>query len=289
MTTTTPAPGAVRYHAVRLVLKAVTSAYVRTRLLDVEHIPPEGPYIICFNHPSWLDPVFFAAHWPDRERKLYIFGPRERDMSRGLRNHLITWTRRGVPFKPDAADVMDATRRAVAVLKDGDCLAIAGEGRLSDHEGEILPLETGLAHFARLADAPILPVAVVGTRWVSFGSDVTIKVGRAVHPGDYAGGRAGCPGHDRSRSSSSCVACCGAWSIATLLAGSVAQSRRPSTTAPGWMRRKAPRRRGERAGYWRRSSTSTLSSQTVEPEDLASPVPVARSLSTCLPRPTLRT
>jgi len=191
MTSTTPAPGAVRYHAVRLVLKAVTSAYVRTRVLDAGRIPHEGPYIICFNHPSWLDPVFFAAHWPDRERKLYIFGPRERDMSKGLRNHLITWTRRGVPFKPEAADVMDATRRAVAVLKDGDCMAIAGEGRLSDHEGEILPLETGLAHFARLADAPILPVAVVGTRWVSFGSDVTIKVGRAVHPGDYPGGRPG--------------------------------------------------------------------------------------------------
>ena len=184
-------PGRMRYHAVRLALKAVTSAYVRTNVVGAERIPASGPYIICFNHPSWLDPVFFAAYWPDAERDLYIFGPREQDMSTGVRNALITWTRRGVPFQPEAQDVIDTTRRAVGVLKTGACLAIAGEGRLSDHEGKILPLETGLAHFAKLAWAPILPVGVVGTRWISFGSRVTLRVGEAVHPGDFGGGKAG--------------------------------------------------------------------------------------------------
>ena len=184
-------PGSLRYGTVRLVLKALTSAYVRTRVVDAERIPATGPYIICFNHPSWLDPVFFAGHWPDRERQLYIFGPREHDMSTGVRNRLITWTRRGVPFKPAAQDIISVTRRAVAVLKSGACLAIAGEGRLSDHEGEILPLETGLAHFARLASAPILPVAIVGSRWISFGSSVTLRVGRALDPADFAVGRPG--------------------------------------------------------------------------------------------------
>ena len=191
MTSAQPAPDRIRYHAVRLVLKAVTSAYVRTRVTGVERIPRSGPYIICFNHPSWLDPIFFAAYWPDRDRDLYIFGPREQDMSAGVRNAIITWTRRGVPFQPRAQDVIDTTRRAVGVLKSGACMAIAGEGRLSDHEGQILPLETGLAHFAKLARAPILPVAVIGTRWISFGSRVTLSVGQAVDPADYGGGKAG--------------------------------------------------------------------------------------------------
>jgi 1-acyl-sn-glycerol-3-phosphate acyltransferase len=191
MTEAQQAPGRLRYHAVRLFLKGLTSAYVRTAVSGAERIPPDGPYIICFNHPSWLDPVFFAAYWPDRDRNLYIFGPREEDMSTGVRNRLITWTRRGVPFKPGAQDVVDATRRAVAVLKAGGCLAIAGEGRLSDHEGQILPLETGLAHFARLARAPILPTAIVGSRWISFGSLVEIRVGSAVHPDDFARGKRG--------------------------------------------------------------------------------------------------
>ena len=131
MTFDQQAPGPVRYHAVRLVLKALTSAYVRTSVVGTEHIPPDGSYIICFNHPSWLDPVFFAAHWPDRDRQLYVFGPREQDMGSGVRNRLITWTRRGVPFKPAAHDVIDTTRRTLSVLSRDACLAIAGEGRLS--------------------------------------------------------------------------------------------------------------------------------------------------------------
>jgi 1-acyl-sn-glycerol-3-phosphate acyltransferase len=182
-------PGPFRYHVVRLTLAALVTAYVRTRIEGSTNIPRRGPYIICFNHPSWLDPVLLAATWPDRERRLFIFGPREEDMTRGWRNRLITWTGRGVHFKPHGQDVMDVTRRAVAVLRSGACLAVAGEGRLSDHEGRILPLETGLAHFSRMADAPILPTAIVGTRWVHLGSRVRVRIGEAVHPADFGRGR----------------------------------------------------------------------------------------------------
>ncbi len=191
MTTSQDPPGPIRHQAVRLILKVAVSAYVRTSVVGAERIPERGPYIICFNHPSWLDPVFFAAVWPDRDRLLYVFGPREQDMTTGIRNHVINWTRRGVPFKPGAQDVIDVTRRAIAVLKSGACIAIAGEGRLSDHEGEILPLETGLAHFARLGKAPIVPAAIVGSRWIHFGSRVSIRVGEAVYSGEFGGGKPG--------------------------------------------------------------------------------------------------
>jgi 1-acyl-sn-glycerol-3-phosphate acyltransferase len=184
-------PGPVRYHAVRLVLKGLLATYVRTTVEGVDRLPASGPYIICFNHPSWLDPIFLAAAWPDRDRPLYIFGPREQDMSVGIRNHLITWTRRGVPLKPAAQDVIDVARRSVAVLRSGACLAVAGEGRLSDHEGRILPLETGLAHFARLAPAPIVPTAMIGSRWIHLGSRVRIRIGDAVHPEGYPRDKAG--------------------------------------------------------------------------------------------------
>ncbi len=103
-------------------------------------------------------------------------------MSTGIRNHLITWTRRGVPFKPGGTDILDATRRATAVLRRGDLLVVAGEGRLSDEENRILPLETGVAHFAMLAGVPVLPTAVIGTRWVAFGRTVRFRIGRAVFP-----------------------------------------------------------------------------------------------------------
>lgn len=184
-------PSPFRYQLVRLTLKAVMNAYVRSSVTGLERLPASGPYIICFNHPSWLDPIVLAAQWPDTERRLFIFGPREQDMSTGIRNRAITWTGRGVPFQPGSQDVLDATRRAVAVLKSDACLAIAGEGRLSDHEGRILPLETGLAHFSRMAHAPIVPTAVIGSRWVHFGSRVDIRIGQPVDAADFTASKAG--------------------------------------------------------------------------------------------------
>ena len=73
----------------------------------------------------------------------------------------------------------------------GRRLAVAGEGRLSDHEGQLLPLETGLAHFAQLAGAPIVPTAVIGTRWVHFRSHVTLRFGPPLDPRDFPRGKAG--------------------------------------------------------------------------------------------------
>jgi 1-acyl-sn-glycerol-3-phosphate acyltransferase len=183
-------PGPAKYHFVRLVLKAIAGAYVRIGYEGVRHIPDE-PYIICFNHPSWLDPVVLAASWPDKRRRLFIFGPRELDMSIGWRNHLIIWTGRGVHFKPAGADVLDATRRAIAVLRAGGLLAVAGEGRLSDRESEALPIETGVAHFALLSGATILPTAIVGTRWVHFGGRIRLRIGNPIRMSGLPAGRAG--------------------------------------------------------------------------------------------------
>ena len=99
-----------------------------------------------------------------------------------------------MPFKPAGADVIDTTRRAVAVLRGGDCLAIAGEGRLSDREGELLPLETGLAHFAQMAGAAMVPTAVIGTRWVHFGKTIRVVIGRPVDVTDWPRGHDGARG-----------------------------------------------------------------------------------------------
>jgi 1-acyl-sn-glycerol-3-phosphate acyltransferase len=85
-----------------------------------------------------------------------------------------------VPFKPSKSDLLDTTRRAAAVLRRGDVLAIAGEGRLSDREGAIVALQDGAAFLALRARVPIVPVAIVGTRWLRFGKQVTLRAGAPV-------------------------------------------------------------------------------------------------------------
>jgi 1-acyl-sn-glycerol-3-phosphate acyltransferase len=130
-----------------------------------------------------------AASWPVRDRMIYFFGPREWDMSVGLRNRVINWTGRGVPFRPDASDTLDATRRSVEILRSGGVLAVAGEGRLSDHEGRPHPLETGVGVFASLAKAPVVPTAIIGTRWVHFGTRIRFRFGEPVDPAEFGSGR----------------------------------------------------------------------------------------------------
>ena len=67
------------------------------------------------------------------------------------------------------------------------CWCIAGEGRLSDREGRIVPLEDGSAFFALRARVPIVPVAIIGTRWLRFGKRITLRAGAPIPVDDLAG------------------------------------------------------------------------------------------------------
>jgi 1-acyl-sn-glycerol-3-phosphate acyltransferase len=184
-----PAPepsGRLKHLFIRHGLRFFVRCYLRVRLQGLHNIPPGVPYVLCFSHPNWVDPFVFVAFWPDQPR-LFIFGPREEDMTSGWRNRLITWTHLAVPFKPSRSDLLDTTRRAVGVLRAGYVLSIAGEGRLSDREGEIVPIYEGAAYFALRAQVQVLPVAVIGTRWLRFGGRVSV---RAAEPIPVAGMRA---------------------------------------------------------------------------------------------------
>lgn len=159
-------------------IRLLFGSYLRFRYEQSDRLP-DVPCVVCFNHPNWVDPFLLVGAWPGR-RFVYIYGPKEQDMTVGWRNRLIAWGERGVPFKPGKNDLLDATRRAVAVLAEGDILAIAGEGRLSDREGEIASLSHGPAFFALRARVPVVPVGICGSRWLHFGKRVRLRVGRPI-------------------------------------------------------------------------------------------------------------
>jgi 1-acyl-sn-glycerol-3-phosphate acyltransferase len=156
----------------------------------MENVPRDQAYVLCFSHPNWVDPFLIVSHWPAKPR-LFVFGPREEDMAKGWRNRLLHWSGMSVPFKPSRTDLLDTTRRATGVLNAGYVLCIAGEGRLSDREGEIVPLYEGAAYFALRARVPILPMAIIGTRWLRFGKRVTMRAAEPVLVDGLRGDRAG--------------------------------------------------------------------------------------------------
>lgn len=184
-----PDPGSIRYHFLRLAVTALARGYVRVRLEGIDNLPEKGGFVLCFNHPSWADPFVMVGCWPTGRQRIFVLGPREMDMSRGMRNRLIAWSRRSLPFKPDGSDMVDLTRRAVALLRRGDCLAVAGEGRLSDREDDVVPLQAGVAHMALMAGVPVVPVALIGTRWLHFRALVRMRFGRPIQTSDLGRGR----------------------------------------------------------------------------------------------------
>ncbi|MFI5291758.1 MAG: lysophospholipid acyltransferase family protein [Candidatus Limnocylindrales bacterium] len=168
----------IRYQLTRAVLWFLIRCWFRLRVEHLDRLPPP-PYVLVINHLSWLDPMILFAVWPASAR-IQMYGPKEADMSSGWRNRLIAWIGSAVPFDPDKTRLLTSAKRAVAVLKAGRILAIAGEGRLTEDEDVVLPLNEGAAFFAIRAGVPIVPVAINGTRWLAWGKVVRIRVGEPI-------------------------------------------------------------------------------------------------------------
>ena len=168
----------IRYWISRVAAAALTRAYLRVSLDGRDRLPA-GPAIYCFNHMSWADPFVLMAVLPFRPR-LWFFGPKEEDMTVGGRNRLMTWTGAAIPYKPAKNDLLDATRRVGAVLGTGAVVAIAGEGRIHAQESELLPVSEGAAFFALRSGVPLVPIAIRGTSWLSFGGRVSARVGEPI-------------------------------------------------------------------------------------------------------------
>ncbi len=176
-----------RYWLSRLASAVLVRAWLRPRLEGRDRLPA-GPAVYCFNHLNWSDPFVLMATLPMRPR-LYFFGPKEEDMTRGGRNRLMSWTGSAVPYKPGKNDLLEATRIVQSIFASGGVLAIAGEGRIHAGERDLLPLNEGAAYFALRSGVPLVPLAINGTSWLGFGGRVRVQVGEPIE-------RAGRPTHE---------------------------------------------------------------------------------------------
>jgi len=170
----------IRYWLARALATLVIRSLLRVSVEGRGSLP-DGPCLYCFSHQSWVDPFILMASLPMRPR-LYFFGPKEEDMSKGGRNRLMSWVGNAVPYKPGKNDLLGATRRVKQVFDAGGSLAIAAEGRIHFGEGELLPLNEGAAFFAMRAGLPVVPVAINGTSWLGFGRRVRVRIGRPIQP-----------------------------------------------------------------------------------------------------------
>ena len=155
------------------VALALGTAGIRYRVLGAENVPPGTAVVFCSNHQSNVDPpVLFRALHP-RLHVLYKAELRKFPvLGRALEAGGF------VPVQRDDRDAAFASiDRAVDSIRSGNSFLIFPEGTRSRTEA-LLPFKKGGFVMALKAQAPIVPVAIMG------GRDAMRKGSAIVHPVD---------------------------------------------------------------------------------------------------------
>ena len=158
--------------AFRAVTRIIARTYVQLSVEGLENVPDEGACIIITNHISGLDPFVIGI---PMDRTIYCLAKVEL-----YQNALLVWIFNSLGFIPLDRHSTDtaAMRIVLKVLKNGHPLGISPEGTRSP-DGEMLPFTHGATKLALHAQAPILPVAVYGTRELMPPGTNGFKPGRA--------------------------------------------------------------------------------------------------------------
>ena len=143
------------YQLVRLITYVICRLYFRLEFRGLGEVPREGPLIIAPNHASYLDPIWVSV--PFRRRLRYMTW--DRMFAVPLLGPLIR-AFGGFPVKVESGD-RAALRQALNHLRQGGALVIFPEGGRT-RTGKMMPFKPGVIRLALDAQAPILPVTIIG-------------------------------------------------------------------------------------------------------------------------------
>ncbi|HWI20410.1 MAG TPA: AMP-binding protein, partial [Vicinamibacterales bacterium] len=131
----------------------------RVHLSGVENLPKTGPYIICPNHQSYLDPFLMCSALPfSIYKQLFYVGAVEY-----FSTPLTAWFARQINLVPVDADsnLIPAMQAGAFGLKHGKVLVLFPEGERSI-DGTVKRFKKGAPILAQHLHVPIVPVAIKG-------------------------------------------------------------------------------------------------------------------------------
>lgn len=141
----------------RVVAIIITKLTTRSKLIGVENIPSDPPYLVATNHLSAFDIPLLASVFPEPVRALAAIEHQSNPLYAPiLAGSGAIWVRRGEVDR-------QALREALAVLQRGEVLGIAPEGTRADESHALQEGKAGAAYVATRANVPIVPVGIAGT------------------------------------------------------------------------------------------------------------------------------
>jgi 1-acyl-sn-glycerol-3-phosphate acyltransferase len=171
-------------------IRVVAKILLKLEVVGLENVPLEGPLILAMTHTNFLDPALAGGVMP---RELVIMSKAETFCHPIL--GIIVRLYGAFPVHRGEVD-RQALRRSLEVLAGGQALLMAPEGTRSGH-GRLQKGRNGMTFIALRADAPILPMAIIGGEhfWSNLArlrcTPVKIVIGKAFYfsPGQKRVGR----------------------------------------------------------------------------------------------------
>ena len=160
------------------LLGLVWRVFSRIEVEGLENVPEKGPYLLCSNHQSYLDPAVLLVVIPYRKlRQLFAVGTSE-IFGSGIMLHLARILRVMV-VDPDA-NLIPAMRAGAYGLRQGMGLMLYPEGERSI-DGAPKIFKKGAAILSIHLQVPIVPIAIEGffeawPRGKSFQKFVPLKI-----------------------------------------------------------------------------------------------------------------
>ena len=168
-------------YLLRFVAWVVSRLVYRFKVQGDEHIPTQGAALLVCNHVSFVDAVLLMAASPRPIRFLMDH--------RIFKVPLLGWLFRlakAIPIAPQKEDAQayeGAFEAAVAVLRDGELLAIFPEGGIT-RDGQLQAFKGGVVKILEMAVGEGLQPAVIpmglSNLWGSYFSRVEVRNGEAV-------------------------------------------------------------------------------------------------------------
>jgi len=155
---TRPVFGLVIFVLIKLCYGFARMAF-RLRVTGRENLPPDGPFLLCPNHQSYVDPILLVSTLPFRVlRNVFFVGASEY-----FATPLMRWFARKinlVPVDPDT-NLLRAMQAGAFGLRHGKVLILFPEGERSI-DGSVKTFKKGASILSLHLRAPIVPVALEG-------------------------------------------------------------------------------------------------------------------------------
>jgi long-chain acyl-CoA synthetase len=157
------------------------------KMRGLENLPEKGPYLLCSNHESYIDPLVMAGALPYRLfRDTFAVGTSD-IFGKGFMRRLARWLR-VVVVDPDA-HLLPALRAGAFALSQGHILILYPEGERTN-DGNPRVFRKGAAILSIHTQAPIVPIAIEGFYEVwprhkmfpKFAGDLQLVFGKPIQP-----------------------------------------------------------------------------------------------------------